>query len=173
MARRRSTRRETELSRQDVEAILKGAREFYAAVCRANVRLDFKSKAYMDNKPILNSLQIYCEMISGDRDVLREPSKAQSFPTSVRIGERKDTGLSGRFPVQTSQGALVVLFDDCPIRRGISPRFRRAEALYIAKLIARLLRDLEYLGDLPFASPDEYAQSLKVRPGWQRRSDQG
>lgn len=92
---------------------------------------------------------------------------------AIKLRERKHTDNSGCFTVRSDSGKLNVVYDDCPMRRGISPRFRRSEALQIAKLIARYLSDLEASGGLPFAALDEAEQSPTTRPGWQRGSGQG
>lgn len=140
-----------------MESTLRGARAFYDAVCRINVKLDFKSKASMDNGPILASLQTYCWMISDEREVLNEPRPMQGKPTTVRLKECKSkTDLrTGYYSVHIYPGCLNVIYDDCEIRQGISPRFRRSEALHVAKLIAAYLRDLEQLGELPVSSPED------------------
>lgn len=65
MVRRKGEGSAQEMRKQDVDAILAAAREFVRAVGQANLQVHFKSKARLDNGPIVDSIKIYCKMISG------------------------------------------------------------------------------------------------------------
>lgn len=162
MVRRKGEPRSQEMRKKDVDAILAAARAFVDAVGHANLQVHFKSQARLDNGPIVDSIKIYCRLISGQElmDVQHHSTggmMAVSFPESTKTPLHDGTVRLQHKPhmkpwpffriILPEAGAILFRYRDTPGGFLGEAQFRNEqEARALAVLVARAIRDELELG---------------------------